>query len=179
MFRRIVNFFLGNTTTLLGVVAALFLSYQVGHYNGKKEGKKISEIELVKYNNKVLERYKQLLQEQQKIDTAVETVYVDKIKVVKEKEYVYVKQAAEDVPATFQLSAGWVYLHDQAASGADADPSRSSDATPSGVQDNQGIGIVVTNYSECRIDRERLKALQDWINQSLKTVDNHGINTSK
>lgn len=179
MFQRLIKYVLGNSTVILAVVVALFGSYHLGYYHGKKDGKVISENVIAKYENKVLTLYTELLSEQQKVDTVIETVYVDRIKTVKEKEYVYVKQAADDVPATFQLSAGWVYLHDAAASGMDADASRSSDATPSGVQDNQGIGIVVTNYSECRVDRERLIALQDWINQSIKSAEAIGVNTSR
>lgn len=178
MFRRLLNYLTGNITIILAVILATIGSYHYGHFVGKKEGKAISKQVITEYENKVLTLEMLLQAEQGKINTKIETVYVDRVKTVKEKEYVYVKQAAEDVPATFQLSAGWVYLHDAAAEGLDADSSLSADATPSGIQDNKGIGVIVTNYSECRIDRERLKALQDWVTQSIENAKSMGV-TSK
>lgn len=104
------------------------------------------------------------------IKERVITKYVDRIKVVKEKEYVYRDQAATVVPDRTELSNGWVYLHDAAASGTDAESSRSADATPSGVASNQALAVVAENYATCHANAEQLTALQEYVREVEKIV---------
>lgn len=105
------------------------------------------------------------------IKEVIVTEYVDRIKIVKEKEYVYREQAETSVPATCELPAGWVYLHDAAATSGVADPTRSSDATPSGVKDNQALGVVAENYSICRQNAEQLISLQKYVTELEKAIE--------
>lgn len=99
------------------------------------------------------------------------TVYVDKIKVVKEKEYVYRDQATNVVPSQYELSNGWVSLHDSSARGVDADPAASADGTPSGVKDNQALAVIVENYAACQANAEQLSALQQYVREAQKIVE--------
>lgn len=112
-----------------------------------------------------------------RLDTALASIevktvikYVDRIQVIKEKEYVYRNIATNVVPPKCELNNGWVYLHDTSASGDDADTTRSSDETPSGIKDNQGLGIITDNYSICHRNAEQLVALQDWIREAQEAV---------
>lgn len=99
------------------------------------------------------------------------TQYVDRWNVIKERETRNVTQATNNVPNQYQLSNGWVYLHDQSARAAEADGSRSSDATPSGVGDNQALATVVTNYSRYHQCQAQVIALQDIIKAHNETID--------
>jgi hypothetical protein len=104
------------------------------------------------------------------IKERVITKYVDRVKIVKEKEYVYRDQAATVVPDRTELSNGWVYLHDAAASGTDAESTRSADATPSGVASNQALAVVAENYATCHANAEQLTALQEYVREVEKVV---------
>jgi len=99
------------------------------------------------------------------------TKYVDRVKVVKEKEYVYRDQATNVVPDRTELSTGWVYLHDTSARGTDADATRSADATPSGVEANKALATVVENYGTCKANAEQLTSLQEYAREVKKAVD--------
>jgi NAD(P)-dependent dehydrogenase (short-subunit alcohol dehydrogenase family) len=104
------------------------------------------------------------------IKERVITKYVDRVKVVKEKEYVYRDQAITVVPDRGELSSGWVYLHDAAAAGSDAESARSADDTPSGVKANQALAVVAENYAICHANAEQLTALQEYVREVEKIV---------
>lgn len=93
------------------------------------------------------------------------TKYVDRVKVITKKEYVYREQANNNVPDRAVLSNGWVYLHDSAAGNTDADSTRSADATPSGVEANKALGVVTDNYAACHANAEQLTALQEYVRE--------------
>ena len=93
----------------------------------------------------------------------VVTQYVDKWHTIVQKEVVYVKQAQDNVPSQYFLSNGWVYNHDAAASLTEADPARSSDATPSTIKDNVALATIDDNYSACHQIAAQLTSLQQWI----------------
>lgn len=100
------------------------------------------------------------------------TKYVDRIKVIKEKEYVYRDKATNVVPDRVELSNGWVSLHDSATKGdTDANDSRYSDGTSSGVKANQALAVVTDNYSACRANAEQLTALQEYVREVQKVVE--------
>jgi hypothetical protein len=100
------------------------------------------------------------------------TKYVDRIKVIKEKEYVYRDQAINVVPDRSILSNGWVSVHDAAAAGnPDADSTRAADGSPSGVAANQALARVTENYSACHANAEQLTALQEYVREVQKVVD--------
>lgn len=98
------------------------------------------------------------------------TKYVDRVKVIKQKEYIYREQATNNVPDRTELSNGWVYLHDTAARGEDADSTRSSDATGSGVEANQALAVVTDNYAACKANAEQLTSLQQYVREVQQIV---------
>jgi hypothetical protein len=64
-----------------------------------------------------------------------------------------------------------VYTHDASATNGDADAARSSDASPSGIKDNQVLLTVVSNYSRCLQNNQQLIALQSWITENKQAVE--------
>ena len=75
------------------------------------------------------------------------------------------------MPSQYFLSNGWLYLHDISARGDNADATRASDETSSGIKDNQALGTVTENYSICRQNSEQLIGLQNWIVENKQLID--------
>jgi len=98
------------------------------------------------------------------------TKYVDRVKVITKKEYIYREQANTNVPDRTELSNGWVSLHNDAVAARDADSARSSDATGSGVAANQALAVVTDNYSACHANAEQLTALQEYVREVQRVV---------
>jgi hypothetical protein len=69
------------------------------------------------------------------------------------------------------MSNGWVYAHDASATSGDADSARASDASPSGIKDNEALLTIFSNYSRCEQNAEQLIALQKWIADNKAAVD--------
>jgi hypothetical protein len=142
-------------------------AFTIGYVKGESKG----EIAVSNYSEAAEKRAFELAKKNTEISNKVVTKYVDKVKVVKQKEYVYVQSAENLVPSLVTMSNGWVYTHDSSASASDADPARASDATSSGVKDNQALATIVSNYSACRQNSEQLIALQEWVKQNLAEIN--------
>ena len=69
------------------------------------------------------------------------------------------------------MSNGWVYIHDISATNGDADTTRSSDASPSGVKDTEALATIIANYANCKAISEQLIALQKWVADNKTAVD--------
>jgi hypothetical protein len=157
------------------IIAAIFGGgYWVGHTFAKNHYTAI--IATMKLESEELKRKQAELQTALTVEIAnikerIVTQYIDRIKVVKEKEYVYRDQATNVVPDRTELSNGWVYLHDSSARGIDADPTRSADATGSGVEANQALATVVENYGTCQANAEQIASLQNYAREAKKAVD--------
>lgn len=96
------------------------------------------------------------------VNTVVETVYQDKIKVVREKGDVIVKQVPMFVPqGSCDLPGGFRLLHDAAAIGAIPDATAIPDAAA--VPAETVATTVAENYTTCNQVREQLMGLQDWV----------------
>lgn len=144
-------------------------------YLGKFQGKTIQKAEdnekiakLESENRGLIIRYEE---ERNKIKEKIVVEYVDRIKVVERIKYVNQRIIEENVPTQFELSNGWVHSHDSAATSVEADPTRSSDAAPSGVTDNQALSVINDNYSTCNETREQLIKLQEYILEEQKLAD--------
>ena len=140
---------------------------------GFRKGNERAEVEINKYANQVEQLKLDLEKEQNNIKEKVVTQFVDKVKVVKEKEYVLQQQATEAVPAQHDLSNGWVYIHNH-STGAEAgvsDPTRAADGSSSGIKDNEALLTILGNYSICHENSEQLKGLEEWIIDNKKAVD--------
>lgn len=157
------------------IAAAVFLlitAFGIGYMKGSSR----ADVIIAEAGAKASEQIAELERKNSEISNTVVTKYVDKVRIVKEREYVYLGQAQNNVPGQFNLSAGWLYLHDFGAKGSDADSTRASDATASAIRDNQALGVVLRNYSSCRETSSQLEALQQWIRDMKTEVDNSNNN---
>ena len=156
----------------LAVIAVATFGY--GYRKGAEKG----EVELQRAAAEAQSLQAALEKEQQNIKEKIVTEYVDKVQVVKEKEYVYVDQAKNSVPAQYNLSNGWVYIHDHSLSpqGGVPDATRAADATASDVKDNQALATVLGNYSICLQNAQQLIGLQQYVLETKKSVDEQNAN---
>ena len=160
------------------LLAILLLLVGVFGY-GYMKGSHKADVELTAFANRAQAMQIALNTERANIKEKIVTQYVDRIEVVKEKEYVYREKAKTVVPAQYTLSNGWVYLHDVSATGGNADDARTSDATASEIKENQALGVVVENYSICQQNAQQLVALQDYIQRVKGAVDKANKNPVK
>jgi hypothetical protein len=64
-----------------------------------------------------------------------------------------------------------VYTHDLSATSGDADSTRASDASASGITDTTALLTIIGNYANCQANAEQLRQLQQWIIQNKAAVD--------
>lgn len=152
---------------LLAIGAALVGVFVFGYMKGSA----YAEAELARFSAEKSKQVAELEKKNTEISNKVVTEYVDRTNVIKEKEYVYRDIAQSSVPSQHVMSNGWVYTHDLSATSGDADATRASDATSSGIADNQALFTIITNYSRCMQNAEQLASLQRWINDNKRAVD--------
>jgi hypothetical protein len=138
---------------------------------GYMKGKEGAKIAIANYEAAAQKQINELKDINAEISSKVTVQYVDRVNTIREKETRYVDNAKDNVPSQFELSNGWVYTHDISTAGSDADPSRSSDETPSGIKDNEGLITILRNYSTCQQNAEQVKNLQQWITENQKAVE--------
>ena len=144
-------------------IAAYILIIAFTFGAGYIKGNARAEAEIARFAAEQNAKVADLERKNAELSSNVVTKYVDKVRVVKEREYVYVNAAQNSVPGQFDLSSGWVYLHNNSIQGSDADPTRVADASPSGTRDNIALQTIIRNYSACRQNSEQLVQLQEWI----------------
>ena len=152
---------------LLIIVFLLAGALSVGYVKGLEKSKQV----IAEYEAKANAQIASLEKKNNEISNKVVTEYVDKVRTVKEKEYVYRDQAQTVVPSRAELSSGWVYLHDSSTQGLPAVPARSADETSSGIKDTVALATIVTNYSVCIQNAQQLAGLQQWLNDTKAAVD--------
>ena len=152
---------------LLAIGAALVGVFVFGYMKGSA----YAEAELARFSAQKSEQIAELERKNSAISTEVVTEYVDRTNTIREKEYVYLDAAKNTVPSQHVMSNGWVYTHDLSATSGDADSTRASDASPSGIADTTALVGIITNYSRCQQNAEQLRQLQQWIIQNKEAVD--------
>lgn len=152
---------------LLAAVALILGVFVYGYMKGSA----YAEAELQRFAAKKSEQIAVLEKKNAEISGKVITEYVDRTNIIKEKEYVYRDIATNVVPAQHDMSNGWVFLHDASATSSDADSTRSSDASPSGIKDNEALLTIFTNYSRCEQNAQQLISLQKWISDNKTAID--------
>ena len=148
--------------------AALILGVFVYGY---MKGSAYADAELARFSAKANEQVAELERKNSEISNNVVTEYVDRTNTIREKEYVYVDAAKNTVPSQSVMSNGWVFTHDISASASDADATRSSDASPSGIKDTDALVGIIRNYAICQSNSVQLTELQRWINENKAAVD--------
>jgi hypothetical protein len=152
---------------LLAIGAALVGVFVFGYMKGSA----YAEAELARFSAQKSEQIAELERKNSSISTEVVTEYVDRTNTIREKEYVYLDAAKNTVPSQHVMSNGWVYTHDLSATSGNADATRASDASPSGIADTTALVGIITNYSRCQQNAEQLRQLQQWIIQNKEAVD--------
>lgn len=140
-------------------------------FYGYMKGSAHAEAELARFAAEKSGQIAELERKNSAISTEVVTEYVDRTNTIREKEYVYLDAAKNTVPSQHIMSNGWVYTHDISATSGDADATRASDASPSGIEDTTALVGIITNYSRCQQNAEQLRQLQQWIIQNKEAVD--------
>ena len=148
--------------------AALILGVFVYGY---MKGSAYAEAELQRFAAKASAQVAELEKKNSEISNNVVTEYVDRTNTIREKEYVYVDAAKNTVPSQSVMSNGWVFTHDISASASDADATRSSDASPSGIKDTDALIGIIRNYAICQSNSVQLVELQRWISENKMSVD--------
>ena len=138
---------------------------------GYMKGSAYAEAKLAKFSATANKQITDLEKKNTDISNKVVTKYIDRTNIIREKEYVYRDLATKSVPAQHNMSNGWVYAHDISAISGDADPARASDASPSGIKDNEALITIFSNYSRCEQNAEQLIALQKWITDNKSAID--------
>lgn len=128
---------------------------------GYMKGSSHAEVELANYRAKAEKQISDLKTENARISDNVVTEYVDRTNTIREKEVIY-REASGRLGSQYDLSNGWVHLHDAAAKLANPDMALASDKSPSGVMDNAALAVVISNYAICRQNAEQLTSLQKW-----------------
>jgi hypothetical protein len=154
------------------IIGALVIggTYFYGYRTGSKVTKAKYETVI---NNYVIE--KQNLQialdkEKNTIKEKVVTEYVDRVQKIKEMQVVY-RDRIRDVPSVCEVSRGWIYVHDQAVTGAVPDTTASANSGLSGVKDTDALNVVTDNYSSCREKDAQIKAWQDYFAKVKEAVE--------
>jgi hypothetical protein len=135
------------------------------------KGSAYAEAELARFSAKKSEQIAELEKKNSEISTKVVTEYVDRTNTIREKEYVYRDVIKNNVPNQFIMSNGWVHTHDASASSSDADATRASDASPSGIEDTTALLAIIRNYAICQSNAVQLTELQRWVNENKLAVD--------
>jgi len=152
---------------LLAIAAAFIGVFLYGYMKGSA----YAEVELQRFAAKASTQVAELEKKNAEISNNVVTEYVDRTNTIREKEYVYIDTAKNIVPSQSVMSNGWVFTHDSSATASDADPTRASDASSSGITDTTALVGIITNYSRCQQNAEQLRQLQQWIIQNKDAVD--------
>lgn len=181
IFASVIFSVIARIITLIGIVVITLILMWLAYHNGYKEGYTVAEtkyeIQIAADNKAAQDKYNQLLLQEQNISNNVVTKYVNKIKYITKKEYIYEKDINNNVPTQYFLSNGWVRVHDLSASGAydpsngDAGSTKDLDAKASTITDTEALSVVVQNYSTCEATRTQLIDLIDWINTTKKSIN--------
>lgn len=140
-------------------------------FYGYIKGSAHAETQLARYAAKANAKIAELEKKNSQISNQIQVEYVDRVNTIREKEYVYRDVAKNSVPSQHDMSNGWVYTHDASASSSNADPTRASDATSSGIKDNTALLTIISNYSTCLQNNQQLIGLQQWVNDSKAAID--------
>jgi hypothetical protein len=157
------------------ILAIVFLVAGAAGY-GYMKGSAHAEVELANYQAKAEKQISDLKTQNAQISDNVVTEFVDRTNTIRETEVIY-REAAGKMEPKYDLTNGWIHLHDAAARLANPDMQMASDSSPSGVMDNTALAVVMSNYAICKQNSEQLTSLQRWITDNRAAVD--AVNAKK
>jgi hypothetical protein len=158
---------IGNYKLPIQLVATLLLVlgvYFEGSISTRKEWEaKVEEAKLEVAKKEVVSA---------EVTTKIVTKYVEKIKVVKEKGDVIIKEVpkyiTKESDAKCDIPNAFIVLHDSASRNEVPDASRLADERTSKTKLSTVAETVVGNYSVCHENFEQLRSLQEWIREQQK-----------
>lgn len=159
------------------LLAIVFIIAGAAGY-GYMKGSAHAEVELANYRAAAEQQISELKTQNAQISDNVVTEYVDRTNTIREKEVIY-REATGRMEPQYDLSNGWIHLHDTAAKLANPDMALASDKSPSGVMDNAALAVVISNYAVCRQNAEQLASLQKWIIDNRAAVDAQNAERAK
>lgn len=159
------------------LLAIVFIVAGAAGY-GYMKGSAHAEVELANYRAEAEKQISDLKTQNAQISDNVVTEYVDRTNTIREKEVIY-REATSKMEPQYDLSNGWIHLHDAAARLANPDMQLASDKSPSGVMDNAALAVVISNYAVCRQNAEQLASLQKWIIDNRAAVDAQNAERAK
>lgn len=159
------------------LLAIVFIIAGAAGY-GYMKGSAHAEVELANYRAEAEKQISDLKTQNAQISDNVVTEYVDRTNTIREKEVIY-REATSKMEPQYDLSNGWIHLHDAAARLANPDMQLASDKSPSGVMDNAALAVVISNYAVCRQNAEQLASLQKWIIDNRAAVDAQNAERAK
>jgi hypothetical protein len=151
---------------LLALVFILIGAVTFGYMKGAANAERV----LAEYRAKAEKQISDLKDENAKISGQVTTEFVDRTNTIREKEIIY-RESASNLQSQYDLSKGWIHLHDVSAKMINPDANLASDSAPSGIMDNTALAVVISNYAICHQNAEQLKSLQKWITENQKAVN--------
>jgi hypothetical protein len=167
-----VKLFLGNLPwKQIIIVFAVIAAFGGTWFHGYKTGDHRADVRIAEYEEQMREKSDKVEAGQAKIDTKTIVKWrtkVERIEVEKEHRDSLIENNVKEVG---NLPAGWVYVHNLAATGGMGDQKKAADATDSQVDTRKALATVTANYDSCRKDIERFEALQSWIRDTEKNVE--------
>jgi hypothetical protein len=105
-----------------------------------------------------------------KVEEKIITEYVDKIVYIDKWRSKNV-EVTKYITSSCELPNNWVSIHDASARGVHVESSRTTDETASGIETVEALRGVIENYATCKENSERLIALQTWIHEQEKIIN--------
>lgn len=152
------------------IAAVVFLV--IGAFGcGYLRGLDRADVEIARAASEAQAKIAELQTQQATTNTQIVTKYVDRVRTVLVEKNQNAQLIANLPTSSIKLPNRWVHLHDVAASGGNADTTRAVDAAASPFTDNDALRVVSDNYSTCRQNASQLEALQQWIRDTQKNVE--------
>lgn len=159
----------------LGLLVAIGIALASVYFVGYGKGKNISEVQISKYEQKVATLNGRLIEAQAHVTTRVVTQYVTDI-AYQDRILYQNRDVIRTVIAPradgITLTNGWIYGHNQLAGGKLINNlTMAGDASPSGISDNDVLGVIAENYAISYKNNTRLEALQKWVDETYKASE--------
>lgn len=166
-----MNMLLPAWAKYLAIAAAALALYAFGRLDGARiEGAKHAD-----YVAQQAGRAVRIIQAQQKVSTDVQIHYVERIKVIKEKGDVVIKEVPVYITAEtdrrFPVPGGFVRVHDAAARGEPAGTPADSDGEASAVTASAAAETIAANYADCRRYAEQVTGWQEFYQRLSQTAN--------
>lgn len=169
-------------TKLIGggvILLILAVLFAIIVYKAYDAGVSKADTEISQYQKKIEELNRKQREKEIIVRERIITQYHTREIVRTKVEYKNRDVIRTVVPEQFKLSKGWIYAHDQSATGQEIDPALASDPTPSEVSDNVALLTITDNYNIANRNADRLEALQNYIREVGIPITNDPQNTNR